>query len=73
MQEVEITSGSPLDGKTLREANLREKAGVLVLALRGDDRAFRTNPDPDSVLHQGNIVIAVGTADALNQLMKVAL
>jgi voltage-gated potassium channel len=73
MQEIEITAGSPLDGKTLREANLREKAGVLVLALRGDDRSFRTNPDPDSVLHHGNIVIAVGTADALGQLMKVAL
>ena len=72
MQEVGIPPGSPLAGLTLRDANLREKAGVLVLALRGDDGTFTTNPDPDSVLHPHNVLIAVGTADALDQFVEVA-
>lgn len=71
MQEIEISDASPLAGITLRDANLRETAGVLVLAVRGDDGTFQTNPDPDMVLHTGNVVIAVGTADALAQLIKV--
>ena len=71
MQEVEIPAGSRLAGQTLREANLRQQAGVLVLALRGDDGTFQTNPDPDAVLHAHNVVIAVGTDDALQQLVKV--
>lgn len=71
MQEVEIPVGSPLAGATLRDANLRQQAGVLVLALRGDDGRFQTNPDPDVVLNEHNVVIAVGTDDALQRLVKV--
>jgi voltage-gated potassium channel len=71
MQEVEIAEGSGLAGVTLRDADLRQRAGVLVLAVRGDDGAFRTNPDPDLVLHVGNVIIAVGTDDALGALGRV--
>lgn len=71
MQEVEIPAHSRLADHTLREANLRQQAGVLVLALRSNDGAFTTNPDPDTVLRPHDIVIAVGTDDALQQLVKV--
>jgi voltage-gated potassium channel len=71
MQEVEITATSPLAGTSLRDANLRQRAGVLVLALRGDDGAFTTNPDPEAVLHAHNVIIAVGTDEALQQLVEV--
>jgi voltage-gated potassium channel len=71
MQEVEIPSGSRLAGQSLRDANLRQQAGVLVLALRGDDGAFTTNPDPETVLNAHNVIIAVGTDDALQRLTEV--
>jgi voltage-gated potassium channel len=71
MQEVEITATSALAGSSLRDANLRQRAGVLVLALRGDDGAFTTNPDPEAVLHANNVIIAVGTDEALQQLVEV--
>ena len=72
MQELEIADESSLAGATLREANLRQRAGVLVLALRGDDGTFNTNPDPDTVLHARNVIIAVGTVDALERLDEVS-
>lgn len=72
MQELEISEHSGLAGITLREANLRQRAGVLVLALRGDDGTFNTNPDPDTVLHARNVIIAVGTVDALEKLDEVS-
>lgn len=71
MQEIEILQGSALAGVSLRNANLRQRAGVLVLALRLDDGAFNTNPDPDTIIHPHNIIIAVGTDDALQQLVQV--
>lgn len=71
MREVEIPEGSDLSGSTLRDANLRQRAGVLVLALRGDDGTFTTNPDPGVVLHPRNIIVAVGTAEALQELERV--
>jgi voltage-gated potassium channel len=71
MQEVEIPDGSQLAGTSLRDANLRHRAGVLVLALRRDDGAFNTNPDPDTIIQPHHVIIAVGTDEALQVLVKV--
>ncbi len=71
MQEVEIHEHSPLAGISLRDANLRQRAGVLVLALRLDDGAFNTNPDPDTIIHPNHVIIAVGTDEALQHLVEV--
>ena len=71
MQEVEILANSPLHGRTLREANLRQDTGTLVLALRDDTGAFTTNPDPDTVLRANHIVIAVGTEPDLHRLVQL--
>jgi voltage-gated potassium channel len=68
MQEVAIPSTSPLAGVSLADAKLRERTGALVLALRGPDGAFNTNPDPNSVLHADHVIIAVGTDQALSGL-----
>ncbi len=71
MQEVEIPANSPLDGRTLREANLRQESGTLVLAVRDAAGAFTTNPEPDIVLHANHIVIAVGTEADLRRLVQL--
>jgi voltage-gated potassium channel len=71
MQEVEIPEHSRLAGLSLRDANLRQQAGVLVLALRESGESFTTNPDPDTILRPHVVIIAVGTDDALEQLQKV--
>jgi voltage-gated potassium channel len=71
MQEVEVTPDSPLAGKSLRDADLRRRANVLVLALRQVDGSFTTNPDPDTVIEPKQVIIAVGTADDLARLHEV--
>ena len=60
MQEYDVPEGSALAGKTLREADLRKRSGVLVLALRRVDGTFTTNPDPDIVIEPHQVLIAVG-------------
>ena len=71
MQEVEVTDDSPLAGKSLRDADLRQRANVLVLALRHVDGTFTTNPDPDTVIEPKQVIIAVGTGDDLARLEQV--
>jgi voltage-gated potassium channel len=71
MQEVEIPAHSPLDGRTLLEANLRQQSGTLVLAVRDASGVFTTNPDPDTVLRAHHIVIAVGTESDLRRLVEL--
>jgi len=71
MREIEVAAESGVVGMTLRDANFRERAGTLVLALRGDDGVFATNPDLDTVLHPHHVIVAVGTAEALQELDRV--
>jgi voltage-gated potassium channel len=71
MQEVEIPAHSPLDGTTLREANLRQESGTLVLAVRSADGTFTTNPDPEIVLRAHHVIIAVGTEPDLQRLVAL--
>ncbi len=68
MQEFDVPPESGLAGKTLREANLREESGALVLALRSPDGQFSTNPTGDTVIQPHHIIIAVGTDEDLQRL-----
>ncbi len=72
MQEYDVPEGSALAGKTLREADLRKRAGVLVLALRRVDGTFTTNPDPDIMIEPHQVLIAVGADDDFERLDKLA-
>lgn len=71
MQEVVLGPGSPLVGRSLRDANLRKDAGVLVLAIRLRDGTFLPNPEPEMQLEAGQVIIAVGTEVNLDRLQKV--
>ena len=68
MQEFAVPEKSTLAGVTLRDADLRKQAGVLILALRRVDGSFTTNPDPDQVIEPHQILIAVGTDDDIARL-----
>ena len=70
MQEVGLTSSSPLAGQSLRDANLRAHANVLVLAVREPDGTFLANPPSDHRLEPGDVIIAVGTHDDLQRLVE---
>jgi len=72
MQEVEVPPASALAERTLRELDLRQQAGVLVLAVRDASGSFRSNPAPDTVIHAGDVVIAVGTEADLQRLVALA-
>lgn len=72
MREFTIPADSRLAHKTLREANLREASGALVLALRSPDGTFTTNPTGDTVIEPDQVIIAVGTDDDFKRLASFA-
>lgn len=71
MQEVPVPMESSLVGTTLADADLRERTGVLVLAVRDGHGTFASNPPPDTVLHAGDVIIAVGTEVDLRRLEEL--
>lgn len=72
LEEVPVGTSSALVGRSLRDASIRDRSGALVLALRDDRGNFLTNPDPDTVLEAGQVVIAIGTQEELDDLVALA-
>lgn len=72
MREFDIPADSPIAGKSLRDANLREMSGALVLALRAPNGKFTTNPTGDTVLEHHHVIIAVGTDEDFERLAAYA-
>jgi voltage-gated potassium channel len=65
LAEVAVPQGATVAGRSIRDAQLRDRTGALVLALREQDGTFHTNPPPDTPLREGHVLIAIGTADEL--------
>jgi voltage-gated potassium channel len=72
LEEVPVRADSRLAGRTLQEANIAGTCGALVLALRGHDGTFLTNPPMQTPVHAGCILIAIGTQQQLSALQNAA-
>jgi voltage-gated potassium channel len=72
LEEVPLPHGSPLAGRSLRDAHIRDSTGALILALRDAGGGFTTNPTPETVLEAGQILIAIGTEAQLKGLADAA-
>jgi voltage-gated potassium channel len=59
--DVEVRSGAPFAGRTLREAPIREQANVLIVAIRDPSGVFIYNPDANTRLDAGSYVVVLGT------------
>ena len=72
LEQVDVPTGSPLAGRTLREAHIRDQTGALVLAMRHADGSFTTNPTPETEIVGGEVLIAIGTQAQLDALLAAA-
>ncbi|HVA06171.1 MAG TPA: potassium channel protein [Acidimicrobiales bacterium] len=72
LQEVELPVASPLAGGTLSSAQVRERTGALILAIRRPDGSFITNPTPHESIGAGDVLIGIGTAEQLAALVQFA-
>ena len=68
LEEVDVPADSPFAGMTIRDTQIREQTGALVLALREPNAAFITNPAPEHVIKGGQVLIAIGTKAELQAL-----
>ena len=68
LAELTVAAGTPVAGRSLRDAHLRDATGALVLAVRDADGGFRPNPDPSQIMEIGEVLIAIGTEAQLGAL-----
>lgn len=72
LAEVAVGKGSPLAGRSLRDAQVPEQTGAMVLALRDEDGSFVTNPGAESLVSGGQVLIVVGTSSEIEAVFSLA-
>ena len=65
-----VTEGSSLIDKTLKEARVPEETGMWILAIKRNDKSLR--PKPSTKIQLGDILIASGYAEGVEDLQKLA-
>jgi voltage-gated potassium channel len=69
LAEVVVHPSSDLAGKTLAGAGVRQRFGIIVVALkRGEKSTF--NPGPDEKIEAGDVLVALGPIHALEHIEK---
>ena len=73
VDEVEVGKGSALVGKTIRESEIRDTANALLVAVRkAGTREYEFNPAPDRTIQETDVLIFMGSPEALKELEKTA-
>lgn len=72
ISEVRVAESSVLAGKSLADPMIRERANVIVLAVRGRDGKMVFNPASDSVIHPGDCLIVIGDDEQMKRLDALA-
>jgi K+/H+ antiporter YhaU regulatory subunit KhtT len=77
LEEVRVGASSALVGKHLREANIGQETGAIVVGIHGADGRPRVDPSAAATLstatiHEGDVLIALGGEDHLGKLKTMA-
>jgi voltage-gated potassium channel len=68
MEQVHIREGAVLAGRSIVEANLRQRFGVVVVGIQRSDGRMEFNPPPDAVMRAGDHLVVLGHLDQLRAL-----
>jgi voltage-gated potassium channel len=72
MEQVQIAEGAALAGRSIIEANLRQRFGVVVVGIQRASGAMEFNPPPESVMRVGDYLVVLGQAKNLRELEAAA-
>jgi voltage-gated potassium channel len=68
MEEITVAATSPLAGQSILDANLRQRFGVIVVAIQREDRRMEFNPEPHMSIRAGDKLVVLGRPDSLKVL-----
>src|SRR5581483_4325697 len=72
MEQIAIASQSALVDRTIVDANLRQRFGVIVVGIQRHDGTMEFNPDPDTVIRASDKLVVLGRPESLKQLENEA-
>jgi len=73
MDELEICDGSPLIGKSLEDSEIRQRYGLIIVAVKKDSGKMIFNPVANYVIQTGDKLIALGEDENVSKFSQVCL
>ncbi|HLA05569.1 MAG TPA: NAD-binding protein [Syntrophales bacterium] len=73
MDEISMCEGSSYIGKSLEDSNIRQKFGLIVVAVKKESGKMIFNPVAKYVIENNDKLIALGEADNINQFTNSCL
>jgi voltage-gated potassium channel len=70
MDDVPIVKTSPLAGRSLRDADIKRRTGVIVVAIKRADGQLEFPPDGDEIMAAGDSVVLLGRRPHLDQFRE---
>ncbi len=68
MEEITIAPASSMAKQTILDANVRQRFGVIVVAIQRHDLRMEFNPEPDTVIGAGDKLVVLGRPESLKRL-----
>jgi voltage-gated potassium channel len=72
IEEAEIAGGSSLIGQSLKDSQLRQELGIIIVAIKKPDGKMVFNPPPETVISAADILITLGHRQQLDRLEELA-
>ena len=72
LEQVHIEAGSSLAGRSLIDAGLRQRFGVVVVGIRRADGRMDFNPEPETAMNPGDDLVVMGRSGSLKDLEMAA-
>jgi voltage-gated potassium channel len=68
MEQVRVREDSPLAGRTIGDAGIRQKYGVIIVAIKRASGGMDFNPAPESVIRGGDELVVLGRLSNVKSL-----
>ena len=70
LEQVRVAETSSVAEKTLEESKIRQRFGVIVLAIMGQDGQMSFNPAGPTMIHPSDVLIVMGERSKLNHMER---
>ncbi len=71
-EQLEVEAGSPLVSRKLSETSIRSELDIVIVSIRRSQGEIVFNPSGDAKIETGDMLIAIGRAEALAKLNALA-
>jgi voltage-gated potassium channel len=72
MEQISIGPSSGLANRSLVDANVRQRFGVIVIGIQRDKGRMEFNPEPDAIMRTGDQLVVLGRSVQLKDLENAA-